>query len=222
MNTKSLYLIPGFLTDRTIYKDFLLDNRFDCKVIEFIEPVDKDEPIEEYAKRLSEEIDTSEPFSILGTSFGGILAIEIAKFVNPQSIILISSVKNRKELNPLMRLRNSTFLLDYIPSKVIKKTIETGYEIGSKIASNLKEIDNEEINKMIHAIDGKLEKWIIKKINTWHGQNTVENYLHLHGDKDNVFPFKNIKNYQLIKDGNHNMIIAKSEEIRDNVAQFLN
>ncbi len=221
MNTQSLYLIPGFLTDRTIYKDFLSDERFNCKVLEFIEPADKDESIEDYAKRLSEEIDTSEPFSILGTSFGGMLAIEISKFVTPESLIFVSSVKSRKEMNPLMKVKNSTFLLNYIPSKMVKKTIEAGYTIGKKIVPNLKEINNEEINEMIHSIDGTLEKWIIKKINTWRGENTIENYLHLHGDKDNVFPIKNIENYQLIKGGNHNMIIAKSEEVRDGVFSFL-
>lgn len=221
MQTPTLYLLPGFLTDKTIYKDFLSDERLQCKVLEFIAPEEKDESIESYAKRVSESINISEPFSLLGTSFGGILAIEISKYVTPQSIIFVSSVKSRSELNPLMRVKNSTFLLDYVPSKMVKKTIEAGYEIGSKIAPNLKEIDSAEINEMIHSIDGKLEKWIIKKINTWRGENTIENFLHLHGDKDNVFPIKNIENYELIKGGNHNMIIVKSEEVREKVFEFL-
>ena len=100
-------------------------------------------------------------------------------------------------------------------------TIEAGYDIGKKIIPDIKEMKNEEISEMVHSIDGTLEKWIIKKINTWQGKNEVEDFLHLHGDKDPVFPIKNIKDYELIKDGNHNMIILKSQEIRDRVVEFL-
>ena len=103
MNIKpKLYLIPGFLTDKTIYKDFLEDNRIDCEVLGFIPPKSFKESIEDYAKRLSESIDLHQPFSLLGTSFGGILAIEISKFVAPKSIVFVSSVKNRSEMNSLM------------------------------------------------------------------------------------------------------------------------
>ena len=79
MNLPKLYLIPGFLTDKTIYKDFLEDDRFDCEVLEFIPTESAEESIENYAGRLAEKIDKSGSFSILGTSFGGILAVEIAK-----------------------------------------------------------------------------------------------------------------------------------------------
>ena len=81
MKNYSLYLVPGFLTDKTIYKNFLLDERLDCKVLEFISPADKDESIEDYAKRMAEKIDTSKNLALLGTSFGGILSIEIAKHI---------------------------------------------------------------------------------------------------------------------------------------------
>lgn len=221
MKNYSLYLVPGFLTDRTIYKDFLLDERLNCKVLEFIAPVDKDEPIEDYAKRMAEGIDTSENVVLLGTSFGGILSTEIAKHIEVEKLILVSSAKNRGELNPLMKIPKSSKLLDFIPDSFVKKTIEAGYDIGKKIIPDIKEVKNEEINEMVHNIDGTLEKWIIKKINNWKGANEVKDFLHLHGDKDPVFPIKHIKDYELVKDGNHNMVIVKSQEIRDKVLNFI-
>ncbi|MDB4088802.1 alpha/beta hydrolase [Flavobacteriales bacterium] len=221
MKNYTLYLVPGFLTDRTIYKEFLLDERLNCKVLEFIDPLDKDEPIEEYAKRMSELIDTNENVALLGTSFGGILSMEIAKHINVEKIILVSSVKDRSELNPMMKVKNSSKLLDIVPDSFVKSAIVAGYSIGNKIVPDLKEIRNEEIGIMIHKIDGTLEKWIIKKVNTWKGKNEVKDFLHLHGDKDPVFPIKNIKDYELVENGNHNMIIVKLELIRDRVVKFL-
>jgi len=221
MKNYSLYLVPGFLTDKTIYKDFLLDERLNCQVLEFISPVDKEESIENYAKRMAEKIDTNNTIVLLGTSFGGILSIEISKHISVEKIIFISSVKNRGEMNSLMKIKNSSKLLDFIPDSLVKKTIEAGYGIGSKIVPDIKEIKSDEIGEMIHNINGTLEKWIIKKINTWKGENKVEDFLHLHGDKDPIFPVKNIKNCERIKDGNHNMIFTKSELIRNRVVEFL-
>lgn len=221
MLSLKLYLIPGFLTDKTIYLDFLEDERFDCEVLEFIAPQSFEETIESYAIRLAQSIDDSNPFGLLGTSFGGMLASEISKIKKPQCVVFISSVKNREEMNPLMKWDKSTLLLNYVPDIVVKKTIEAGYTVGKKIVPNLKNIDSQEISKMVHAIDGKLEKWIIKTINNWQGENTITNFLHLHGDKDHVFPLKHIKDFELIKGGNHNMILTKSKLIRDKVADFL-
>jgi len=221
MKNYSLYLVPGFLTDKTIYKDFLLDERLNCKVLEFIAPLDKNEPIEEYAKRMAELIGETENIVLLGTSFGGILSIEIAKHISVDKLILVSSVKDRSELNPMMKVKNSSKLLDIVPDSFVKSAIVAGYSIGNKIVPDLKEIRNEEIGIMIHKIDGTLEKWIIKKVNTWKGKNEVKDFLHLHGDKDPVFPIKNIKDYELVENGNHNMIIVKLELIRDRVVKFL-
>jgi len=221
MKTHTLYLIPGFLTDKTIYKSFLEDKRFDVKVLEFISANSEDESLESYAGRMALEIDKTKPFSLLGTSFGGILAIEISKIYVPESIIFVSSVKNRGELNPLMKINGISNVLNYVSDNFVKKTITTGYAVGKNIAPPLKKIHSQKIENMVNRIDGKLEKWILKKINNWQGENTFENYLHIHGDKDHVFPIKNIKNCVIIKGGTHNIIISKSKEIKELVLDFL-
>jgi pimeloyl-ACP methyl ester carboxylesterase len=221
MKKHKLYLVPGFLTDKTIYKSFLEDDRFDVEVLEFISTLSKEETIESYASRLFETIDKTQPFSILGTSFGGLLAVEISKIVKPEKIIFVSSAKNRKELNPLMKVSGSSNLLDFVSDSFVKKTITTGYSIGKKLVTPIKEIHSEDIENMVNRIDGRLEKWIIKKINNWQGENPIVNYLHLHGDKDPVFPIKNIENCITIKGGTHNMIVNKSEEIKELVLAFL-
>ncbi len=69
-----IYLIPGLVTDKTIYKDLIQELDAPCEVIEF-QPLDDDDSLHDYAIKMSREIDDSEPFVILGTSFGGILAM---------------------------------------------------------------------------------------------------------------------------------------------------
>lgn len=39
------------------------------------------------------------------------------------------------------------------------------------------------------------------------------NETHIHGDKDELFPFKKIKNAHLVKGGNHFMVFTRGHEI---------
>ena len=118
MNDYSLYLVPGFLTDKTIYKEFLRDDRFDCEVIEFLSPLNKDESIEDYAKRMSEKINSNKKVVLLGTSFGGILSIEISKHIQVEKIIFVSSVKNRDEMPKWIKFFKNFPLQKIIPGAV--------------------------------------------------------------------------------------------------------
>ena len=47
---------------------------------------------------LSEQIDTSKDFHLLGVSIGGMLACEIADQLHPQSLIIISSASSKFDL----------------------------------------------------------------------------------------------------------------------------
>ena len=92
-----LYGLSGLGTDKRVFEYLTLDYEF--IPIDWIEPRRK-ETIEEYALRLSELIDKNEDFGILGVSFGGLVAIEISKILNPKLTILISSVETKNELRP--------------------------------------------------------------------------------------------------------------------------
>jgi len=92
-----LYLIGGLGADERVFK--FLHSEFPNQIIKWIEPL-KMEPIEDYTKRLSEQIDTKEKFGILGVSFGGIIAVELSKIIKPQITILISSVELASQLQP--------------------------------------------------------------------------------------------------------------------------
>ena len=75
--------------------------------MEWIDPF-PNETIEAYAKRLSEGIDQNQPFVLIGLSFGGMVAVEIAKITLPVCTIQISSVDHRDELPKLYRFIGKT------------------------------------------------------------------------------------------------------------------
>ncbi len=59
--------------------------------MDWIEPL-KNESLKNYAQRISNKITSDNP-TLIGLSFGGILAVEISKILKLQKVILISSAK---------------------------------------------------------------------------------------------------------------------------------
>ncbi len=217
-----IYLVPGLLTNETIYRGVRKElENFDTEVLEFI-PALKNESISDYAKRLSERIDTSTPFYLMGTSFGGILCIEMTKFLEPEGVILVSSAKSRDELSTFMKQElASKALIPAIPHWAIKNFFTRGFQVGGRFVPRMKSIYNEDIKTMINSIDGHFEKWVIHQFPRWRGELTHENYLHIHGDKDRVFPFKYVKDADVIPGGSHSIIIHNYKEIADMVKDFI-
>ena len=93
---ETLYLIPGQGADWRSYQ-FLDLADYDTVIIPHLIP-HKNETLPEYAKRMSAAIDTTETFSLIGVSFGGMICVEISKFLNPHKVIIISSAKGKHEL----------------------------------------------------------------------------------------------------------------------------
>ena len=91
------YFIPGLGADCRVFKNIKLPDSFIRINLEWIHPVEE-ESLESYALRMGEKIDASEPFILIGLSFGGMLAIEISKIKPPVELVLISTIHISDEL----------------------------------------------------------------------------------------------------------------------------
>ncbi|MEL6719958.1 MAG: hypothetical protein AAFO82_21980, partial [Bacteroidota bacterium] len=93
-----LHFIPGLGFDDRIFQKLELPD-FECTYLHWIDPLNKQEPLEQYAQRLSKQIKIdTQPTILIGHSLGGILSLEISKFLPIQKVVLISSIRSRKEL----------------------------------------------------------------------------------------------------------------------------
>lgn len=208
-----IYGISGLGADKRVFQ-FL---KLDCELIpiDWIMPL-KNEPIENYALRLAKVIDTDEEFGILGVSFGGLIAVELSKKLNPTLTILISSAETNKELRLIYRLFGKTGIVNWIPKEFFNPPKFLAHWIFGTRRKKL-------LNAILDDTDLVFAKWAIQELLTWKNVEKIANpCLKISGTKDKLIPPNNAKNINLIKNGEHFMIADKAVEISQIINNELN
>jgi len=212
---KKVYLISGLGADSRLFK-YQLPLNYDFQPLDWIQPI-KGESITGYAKRMSSGIDESEPYSIIGCSMGGIIAIEIRKILNPEKVVIISSIKTKHERSWISKLADSLKLY-YLLSGVVFKWAALWRRL---LFGKLKDEDEVILNSMLSESDLFFMKWGLHRVITWRNTDEFSNVTHIHGDKDSVFPFSNVKNAIQIRGGGHLMIMNRADEINKHLVEAL-
>ncbi len=209
-----IYFLSGLGANYSAFKYLSLGENVQPIFIDWLKPYHK-ESITLYAKRISEKINTSSPFVLVGLSFGGMLATEVLQFVQPQKTILISSAARRQELPLVYKISGSLKLNKLMPGAVIKN--------GNKLINWLMGVSSFEdknlINEILVASNPYFSKWAINEIVNWKRTHSPSNIIRIHGNKDRVLPLKNFIPHYTIKDGGHFMIANRAAEISSIIAK---
>ncbi|AWA31065.1 alpha/beta hydrolase [Flavobacterium magnum] len=201
-----IYIFSGLGVDRRVFDNIDFGD-LDIEFVEWIEPI-KNENLENYAKRISKKIVSANPI-LVGLSFGGILAVEISKFLKPRKIILIASAKTRYELPKIYRVAGKMKLNKLLPSSMLKmQNFITNWFFGVETKD-----DKLLLNNVLIDTNPKFLRWAINEIVNWKNETYPENYIHLHGTKDQIIPIENVNVNFEIKNGGHFMTVNKPKEI---------
>ena len=210
---KTLYLIPGTGADHRFFSRLNLD--VNTKVIEWAD-WGKAKSIREYAEILSQQINQDEPFGILGVSFGGMIAVEMSKFLTQEKLILVSSAKSYKELPITVRLSKRVGAQYLISPWVIKAAPFAGKIFG------VSKRDKRFFDKMINETPKGHLKKTIRAILNWKNTEYDSQVIHIHGSHDKVIPISKVIDPIIINGGGHFMIYSLPKEVSQAVNRSLN
>ena len=201
------YFISGLGVDQRIFSKLKLNENLKIIHLNWIKPANSDS-IESYAKKLSKNIDLTSPFILVGVSFGGMVAVEIAKFLQPAQTIIISSTISYKQIPWVFRLAGKLNIHKFIPTKLFKSVNAITYFLfGIKEKS-----EKRMLVKIIEDTDPYFLKWAINSILTWKNEIKPKDITHIHGDSDKILPKYSDADY-VIKNGTHLMNYQKANEI---------
>ena len=112
-----VYFMPGMAANPSIFENIKLpENIFKTHWLEWEIPLDN-ESLLNYALRMSKKV-THQKSVLIGVSFGGILVQEMSKFLDLKKLIIISSVKCKKELPWRMKIAKFTKAYKMIPKNL--------------------------------------------------------------------------------------------------------
>ncbi|TDE53709.1 alpha/beta hydrolase [Flavobacterium sp. GT3P67] len=216
MSKIPVYLMPGLAASTAIFERIALpEDAFEIHLLEWEIPLDK-ESLADYAKRLTVKIKHANPV-LIGVSFGGILVQEMAKYVEARKVIIISSVKSNVEFPRRMKIAKTTKAYKLIPMNLIANIESLAkFSFGEKVNQRLKLYE-----KFLSVRDIRYLNWAVEQVILWNRTAADEKVIHIHGDMDDVFPIKYIKNCVVVKGGTHIMILNKYKWLNENLPSII-
>ena len=204
-----VYFVPGLAASTKIFEHISLPEKsFQLHFIDWLLPISINESIEEYAARMCEAIKHKNPI-LVGVSFGGIIVQEMSKIISCKKVIIISSIKSSKELPKRLKIAQITGAYKLFPSKIIANIESYEHYFFNDYLKK-----RAELYKIYLSIrDKKYLQWSIYNVLHWQQKEPLDNTIHIHGNDDEVFPVKHIKNYIKIEKGTHIMILNKAKTI---------
>ena len=175
----------------------------------------KNESLSSYAARMAESIVHSNPI-IVGLSFGGIIAQEIAVQMEVKSLILISTIKHHYEKPFYFRIARSLSILNLVPTKFFKNANSFMYWMFSLTTNEEKTL----LDHFYPVPDTEYLKWAVNEILQWPGCDFNCDYVHIHSKGDRIFPIKNVS-HGITVNGGHFAVYTNAEEINAVLAEEL-
>lgn len=213
----NIYFIPGLGTNRAIFEYLnLSEESFKVNFLDWIIPQNSLESLQSYSLRMSEQIKEDHAV-LIGISFGGVIAQEIAKIRTVNKVIIISSIKSKHELP--RRLKLAKFLKIYQLSPLIGKMNFEKLQfsgVGKLLKRKLYLY-----HKYMSVKDNLYLLWATKNMLCWDQSIADSNLVHIHGTNDQVFPRKYLQNIISIEGGTHAMILTKANTISNLINSIL-
>ena len=216
-NKTHIYFMPGLAASPKIFEHIRMPkDQYELHFLEWILPETPDETLENYCKRLSENITHKNPV-LIGVSFGGMIVQELGKIIPTQKIVVISSIKNNNEKPRHFVLMQKTKFYKLFPSGRISKM--NGFPTFGLSKSLKRKLDL--YNKYLGVRDKTYLDWAVYHVLHWKTEKNLTNLIHIHGSDDEIFPIKYIKNSIIIEGGTHAMIITKAKKISQTLEELV-
>jgi pimeloyl-ACP methyl ester carboxylesterase len=204
----TVYFISGLGADRKAFQKLRLPDTVQVRYIDWMEPT-WNESLTTYCNRLSKSVNTSEEFILVGLSFGGMIAIEMAKVLRPKQVIIISSVVTHQELPVIYKLIGRLGLHKIAPSFLYKNpNVFVYWFFGARTAA-----ERRLFRHILYTSSPLFLKWALDKVLLWRNEQRPDHLFHIHGTGDRIFPLKLTKADAKVEGGKHFMVYSEADVI---------
>jgi pimeloyl-ACP methyl ester carboxylesterase len=208
------YFISGLGADKKAFQRIRLPAGYEPVYLDWITP-EKNESLTDYARRFSSLIN-DDAFVLIGLSFGGMLACELARLRNPTKTIIISSIPTSDELPWYFKRAGRIGLHKYVPVKLLGAATVLKNMFGT-----ISKEDKALIYNYAKFVDANLVRWSLYAILSWEQHERLPGVVHVHGSRDFMLPLRFTRPDYVVKDGGHLIVFNRAEEVNRILGQIL-
>ena len=211
-----VYFVPGLAAGQEIFRNIRLpQEKYEWFVLDWLIP-SKQEKLSEYAKRMAHRVKHTNAV-LIGVSFGGVVAQEMSQFLQLRKLIIISSVKTRQEMPRRLHYARMTGAYYLIPTRAVLSASDLRkFAIGPRTKKRLAIYQ-----EYLSVRNRSYLDWAIRNMVCWKRTQADPQVVHIHGDRDLIFPIKNIKGARTVEEGTHVMIINKGSVVSDMIREIV-
>lgn len=144
------------------------------------------------------------------------MAIELQKYIQPEKMVLISTVKTRLEFPIHLRTIARTRLNALFSGSLIQNLsglIDAVYPWQTATQRDL-------FLEMLNNCTPKYLEFAINACINWDNETMPTKFIQLHGSRDPLFPASRAKGAEIIEGGNHFMVYEKGAVISERIQQY--
>lgn len=202
-----LIIFSGLGADHTVFSKLSFTG-WEVHHIPWITPL-KEEPLKNYISRMSIP-EIKENAVVMGLSFGGLLAMELAEMKGIKKVILLSSLYSRNYLPMYLKMVHLLKMNHWFPLKIARRPTKLAYWFFGLSDPNDKAI----LKQLIGRTPEDYFIWATDCIFNYKGSNIKEGIVHIHGDNDRVLPMGSMHCDFVIKNGGHFIVLTHYKEVQ--------
>ncbi|HEX6096776.1 MAG TPA: alpha/beta hydrolase family protein [Thermoanaerobaculia bacterium] len=209
-----LYVLSGIGGDERLFEAQRAVR--DVRPVRWIPPAHPREPLARYAARLARELHVEEPFDLGGASFGGMIALELARHLTPRRVFLFGSCRSPQGVAPLLRaLRRLTAVLPdrlLSPPRPLQPLAARWF--GATAPEHVRLFAD-----MLAATPPEFLRWASNAVFSWDGVPALPMPVHhVHGDRDRLIPLHRVRPDRVVAGAGHLLNLTHGNEVNDFIA----
>ncbi len=172
-----------------------------------------------YAARLAETVPRQKPLVLGGSSFGGMLACEMARHLQPRALILVGSCRSPKSLNRgVLLLRPILCRIPCWGVRITKPLVPLAVQAFRDLKPEFRRL----CATMFQEADPELVRWGIGAILRWQPRPLAGTpVFQIHGQRDRMIRASTVTADVVVPDGGHVLNLSHALHVNDFIHKVL-
>jgi pimeloyl-ACP methyl ester carboxylesterase len=207
-----LILLPGMGADRRLFQAQIA--AFENLITPDWIPLEPGDTLVAYARRMARAVDPGGPCLVGGSSFGGMVAVEMSRYLPAKACFLIGSIRSPDEFP--RRLRALKPLISLIPRQCGGLPRALG-RVVLALGGRLMRPTTRLLFQQVADSDGRFIRWAALAVFGWvpPAEPPRAPVFQIHGDRDRVLPHRWTRPDVLVRGAGHTLSMTFPQAVND-------